>query len=269
MRPQTLALTPEFASPEQVLGKEITTATDVYGLGAVLYHVLTNRPPHTVVNISPYEIQRAICETATMRPSSIHPELAGDLENILLKALDAEPLRRYRSAGEFADDLRRYLESRPVRATPPSWRYRAQRFLHRHAVASIVAVFAMGAILTGTGVAVYEAYRASNRFSQVRELANRFIFDFERSIRDIPNTLAARQMVADTGRKYLASLAQDARGNPDLTRELAESHYRLGLVEINSGQSVAAKTDMEKAAALLSGVKADCCGPRHRGFSGS
>jgi tetratricopeptide (TPR) repeat protein len=196
-----------------------------------------------------------------MRPSSIQPELAGDLENILLKALDAEPLRRYRSAGEFADDLRRYLQRRPVLATPPSWRYRSQRFLHRHALASIFAVLAMGAILTGTGVSLYEAHRASNRFSQVRELANHFIFDFERSIRDIPSTLAARQMVAETAGKYLASLAQDARGNPDLTRELAESHYRLSRVEVGAGQSLAAKADMEKAAALLRGVKADCCGP--------
>jgi serine/threonine protein kinase len=258
---QTLVLTPEFASPEQVLGEEITTATDVYGLGAVLYHLLTNKAPHAIESISPYELQRAICETRPKRPSAIRGELAGDLENILLKALDAEPHRRYRSARELADDLRRYLERRPVLATPASWRYRSRRFLERHAVAFVFTVLAIGAIVTTAGLSLYEAHRASTRFNQVRELANHFIFDFERSIRDIPNTLAARQMVADTARKYLASLAEDARGNPDLIRELAESHYRLGKVEVGAGQSAAARSDLEKAAALLRSVNADCCGP--------
>jgi serine/threonine protein kinase len=258
---QTLVLTPEFASPEQVLGDEITTATDVYGLGAVLYHLLTNRPPHTLENLSPHELQRAICENGPVRPSAVRADLAGDLENVLLKALDAEPQRRYRSAREFADDLRRYLSRRPVLATPASWPYRSRRFLQRNAVASLLTALATTAILTGAGVSIYEAHRASNRFSQVRELANHFIFDFERLIHDVPNTLPARQMVVETARNYLGSLAEDARNNADLTRELADSHYQLGLVEIGTGQSIAAQTDLEKAAALLHSVKADCCGP--------
>jgi hypothetical protein len=115
------------------------------------------------------------------------------------------------------------------------------------------------AIIAATGVSLYEAQRARHRFAQVRELANHFIFDFEKSIRDVPGTLAARRMVADTARQYLASLAADARRDPNLTAELAESHYRLSRVEINAGQSQAAQQDLQQAVALLRGIRADCC----------
>ena len=120
---QTLVLTPDFSSPEQVRGEEVTTATDVYGLGAVLYHLLTGEPPHQVAGLSPLELDRAICQTPPVRPSLHRRELAGDLDNILLKALHLEPGRRYRSAHELATDIERYLERRPVRATPDGWGY--------------------------------------------------------------------------------------------------------------------------------------------------
>ena len=257
---QTLVLTPDFASPEQVRGEEVTTATDVYGLGAVLYHLATGRPPHPVHGLSPRELERAICEIGPARPSLYQADLKGDLENILLKALHPEPAHRYPSARELAEDIERFLEHRPVLATPQRWWYRARRFVQRHALASVAACLAGAAIIAGVGVSIYEARRAQQRFDQVRELANRFIFDFESSIRDVPGTLPARQMVAATARQYLQSLALDNRGDAGLTRELAESHYRLSRVEINAAQSEAALRDNEKAVALLRSVKADCCG---------
>jgi hypothetical protein len=257
---QTLVLTPDFASPEQVRGTEVTTATDVYGLGAVLYHLTTGQPPHPVHDLSPRELERAICEIGPARPSLHRADLKGDLENILLKALHPEPASRYASARELAGDIERYLEHRPVRATPPRWWYRMARFVQRHALSSIAACLAGAAIVAGVGVSLYEARRAQHRFNQVRELANQSIFDFERLIRDVPGTLAARQKMAATARDYLANLAGDAGGDPTLTRELAESHFLLSRAEFSAGQSEAALQDLQESAALLRRVRDDCCG---------
>jgi hypothetical protein len=263
-RTQTIALTPDFASPEQLLGREVTTATDVYGLGAVLYHLLTDCAPRPVKDLSSGEVERAIYEAGPVRPSALRPELKGDLENILLHALEPQPSSRYGSVRELADDIGRYLERRPVRATPYGWQYRARRFFQRHAAASLAAGFATFAIFAGAGVSIYEARQARHRFDQVRELANHLIFDFEQSIRDVPGTLAARQKMAATARTYLKSLSADAKGSPDLTRELAESYFLLSRIEFNAGQSEAAMRGVETSIALLRSVRDDCCGPPER-----
>ena len=131
---QTIILTPDFASPEQYLGREITTATDVYGLGAILYHLLTDHPPHHVTGMSPGELEHAICNVGPIRPSVLNRELSGDLENILLKALDSDPGRRYGSARELTEDIGRYLDHRPVHATPYRWWYGACRLVQRHRI---------------------------------------------------------------------------------------------------------------------------------------
>ncbi len=230
---QTITLTPNFASPEQARGEQATTATDIYGLGGVLYFLLTGRAPHAAENLSATELQRLIAETPPVRPSSIDPALRGDLENILLKALHPEPARRYHSAREMGEDILRYLAHRPVLATPDRISYRASRFFTRHRVACAAGALAIVAAIAGTAVSLYEAHRAQQRFAQVRDLSNRFIFDFEGAIRDTPGTLAARRMVASTARQYLAQLAQDAARDPNLRRELAESYSRLARVEMS------------------------------------
>jgi eukaryotic-like serine/threonine-protein kinase len=258
---RTLVLTPDFASPEQFRGEPPTTFVDVYGLGAVLYHLLTGAPPHKIEGLSPLELSRTICQTPPTRPSQRNPALARDLDNILLKALHPEPARRYRSAQELAADVERWLEKRPVLATPDSWWYRARRFVERRAIASAAVALAAVAIIAGTATSVYEAHRAQHRLEQVRELAGRFIFDFEKSIRDLPGALAARRMVAETAREYLRNLSADAGSDNIVTRELAEAHFRLSRVEIELSQSKAAQGDLEQAVALLKNVRADCCGP--------
>ncbi|MBZ5605095.1 MAG: protein kinase, partial [Acidobacteriia bacterium] len=238
---QTIVLTPDFASPEQARGEQATTAADIYGLGGVLSFLLTGQPPNKA-------------------RGSLQPHLQGDLKNILLKALHEEPNRRYRSAREFAEDIERFLEQRPVRATPDSLAYRAGRFVRRHTWACAAAAIAAIAIAGGTGFSLYEAHRAEQRFTEVRTLANRFVFDFEASIRDTPGTLEARRMVASTAREYLAKLAADAGRDPNLDRELAESYYRLSRVEISAGESAAAIEHLRKSIELHKAVHADCCG---------
>jgi serine/threonine-protein kinase len=119
-------MTPEYASPEQVRGEPVSTATDVYALGCVLYEILTGERAHRFASRDPLEVARVVCESELPPPSDAGPrELRGDLDNIVLKALQKDPARRYGSALQLSEDLRRYLDGRTVLARPDTLRYRA------------------------------------------------------------------------------------------------------------------------------------------------
>jgi serine/threonine-protein kinase len=109
-------MTPDYASPEQVRGEPVTTATDIYSLGAVLYELLTGQRAHNIETYSPDAIEKEICNHEPKRPSAVAKRLDQDLDNIVLMALRKEPQRRYPSVEQFSEDIRLYLEGRPVRA---------------------------------------------------------------------------------------------------------------------------------------------------------
>src|SRR6185436_4025342 len=128
--------TPEYASPEQARGDAVSTATDVYSVGAVLYELVSGQPAHRPA-ASALENLRVISEVDPPRPSAVGPgarrrELAGDLDNIILKALHKEPARRYASMEQLADDLGRWLDGLPVAARPSTMAYRARKFARRN-----------------------------------------------------------------------------------------------------------------------------------------
>ncbi len=130
-------MTPEYASPEQILGQPITTASDVYSLGVILYVLLTGVHPYKGTSQSLHELERSICEADPVKPSQAAPpalarELRGDLETIVLKAMCKEPQRRYASADQLAEDVRRYLAKEPLSARPDTLLYRTQKFVGRH-----------------------------------------------------------------------------------------------------------------------------------------
>ena len=258
---QTMMFTPDFASPEQARGEEAGTATDIYGLGGVLYYLLTGQRPHTTEGLSPTAIQRMICEQEPRKPSLCNAELKGDLENILLKALRPDTQRRYGSVREFAEDIENYLADRPVRATPDSWSYRSGRFLRRNTIASIAAGLALTAVAAGTGFSLYEARQAQKRAEEVRTLSNRFIFDFNEAIMNTPGTLVAQKMVVSTAREYLAKLAADAGRNRAVGRDLAQSYYRLSAIEKRLGDAVAATAHVNDSLSILEASGDGCCGP--------
>jgi serine/threonine protein kinase/tetratricopeptide (TPR) repeat protein len=229
-------LTPDYASPEQVTGRPITTASDIYSLGAVLYRLLTHTSP------APLAADAGANGFAgsygrVVPPGKLASELRGDLEAILMKALRPEPQDRYTSVEQFSDDLVSYLESRPIRARKDDTWYRARKFLRRRWLPAAAATITVAGLSAGLAVADHERAIAQRRFSDVRQLANVFLFDFERALRNVPGTLDARELVASTSQRYLRQIAAESRYDPRLEREIAESYERLADIEqsIQSG----------------------------------
>ena len=257
-------MTPEYASPEQVRGEAVTTSTDVYSLGAVLYELLTEQRPYRIENSSPAEVQRAICDTAPPRPSAAGPRvLAGDLDNIVLKALHKDTVRRYSSVEQFAEDIRRYLAARPVIAREDTPAYRARKFVARHKTGVAAAVLLALTLLAGAAATAWQAkrvadqvFRAEKRFVQFRKLANAFLFDFQEKIQDLRDISEARQLVLRTGVEYIDTLAREAGDDPIFVREIARAYEKLGDVQgfrddAALGKAADALASYSKAIALL------------------
>jgi len=194
-------LTPRYASPEQVRAEPITTSSDVYSLGVVLYELLTGHRPYRLDTLSPTEIERVVCEAVPPRPSTavrrseeiatadggrlhLTPEavagvregditrlsrrLAGDLDTILLTALRKEPERRFASAEQLSEDIRLYLEGLPIRSRPDSFGYRAGKFLKRHALGVAVAA---GGLLLLLAFAAAMTWQRAEIAARAREVA--------------------------------------------------------------------------------------------------
>jgi len=164
---QQRLLTPRYASPEQIRGEAVTTATDVYSLGVLLYELLTEHPPYDLPSTSARAAERVICETEPRRPSLVAPErenlkhaLAGDLDTIVLKALHKDPRRRYESVEQFAEDLRRYDEGLPVLARPDTARYRAGKFVRRNLPAVVAGGLVVLALAGATIVSTAHSMRS-------------------------------------------------------------------------------------------------------------
>ncbi len=232
----TRFFTPEYGSPEQVRGESAGTAADIYGLGAVLYKLLAGVAPHQLDGKSPVDVMRAICEEDIRRPSSLRAELAGDLDHILQMALRKESHRRYSSADQLAADLRRWLDGKPVLASPDTVWYRSGKFLKRHWLGVAAAAVVVLALTIGVTVATWQARRAERRFADVRHLANAFLFDFEQSIHQLPGATKARQLLVKTSLEYLASLSKEASGDTALTRELAAAYEKVGDIQGEPGE---------------------------------
>jgi serine/threonine-protein kinase len=179
-------MTPEYASPEQIRGENITTASDVYSLGVVLYELLTEQKPYKIDNRSATSIARAITEQEPTRPSitvaknqqsktnasparTNQKALRGDLDNIVLKAIRKEPDRRYASVNQFSEDIRRHLEGRPVIARKDTVGYRASKFVRRNKIGVAAAALVFLTLIGGIVATGWEAHRTN----QQRLLAER------------------------------------------------------------------------------------------------
>lgn len=278
-------MTPEYASPEQVRGEPVLPASDVYSLGVMLYELLSGHRPYTFASRTPTEVERVVCELTPPRPSAalrggasasdpqadiqVERQLRGDLDAIVLKALDKDSTSRYGSVEQLADDLRRHLDGFPVSANSVTGLYRFRKFVRRHRGSFSAAAAVFFALLTGVIVALWQATLAARarddanarqaeaqlRFNDVRKLATSFIFEFHDAIADLSGATAARKMVLQKGLEYLDVLANNAREDESLRLELAEAYDRIGDIYAspfgsNLGDAQAGLASYEKATAI-------------------
>jgi tetratricopeptide (TPR) repeat protein/predicted Ser/Thr protein kinase len=267
-------LTPGYASPEQVMGGKVTTATDIYSLGAVLYLLLTEKHAHEFEDHSPEAIARTVTSREVTRPSHWAPELKGDLESILIKALRKDPLERYGTVEQFADDLEAFLESRTVRARSGNAWYRARKFVRRYWAPVTAGAFVIASLSAGLYVAdrqrlVADRQRlvAERRFSELRQLAHQVIFDLHDAIARLPGAIDAQTKLVATATQYLAGLRTDAIRDKQLALEVAESYIQLARIQgvpawNNLGQYAEAVENLRKAERLLDPIVA--ADPRNR-----
>jgi serine/threonine protein kinase len=228
------AMTPEYASPEQLLGKPVTTVSDVYSLGVLLYQVLTSQRPYEFEVRSPEEIARIVCEAD---PPKLRP-LDRDLDHVVLQAMHKDSARRYASAAHLSEDIRRYLAGLPVLAHKDTFAYRASKFVTRHRAATATAVLVAFSLIIGVVATSWEAHRANmeraraeRHFNEVRRLANSLIFEVHDSIRDLPGSTPARKVIVQRALEYLNRLSPESSGDLALQRELATAYERVAEVE--------------------------------------
>ncbi len=157
-------MTPHYASPEQIRGEPVSTATDVHALGILLYELLTGRHPFSSQATTPRELEEAVLNRDPNTPSTVvsRQGLAGDLDNIVMKALAKDPERRYARAADLSADLGRFLDGHPVTARPATFNYRAGKFLRRN-VAGVTIAFLFLATIVGAAVISTRAYLEADR----------------------------------------------------------------------------------------------------------
>jgi len=264
-------LTPGFSSPEQILGKPVTTASDVYSLGVVLYVLLTGRSPYRHALDTAEDAIREVCSTEPLRPSVAAAEtpapareqLGRDLDAIILQALRKEPERRYASVDQFADDVSRYLDGRPVIARGDDFSYRAGKFVSRHRLEVAAAALLVVTLVAATVFSLREARiaeeqraRAERHFASVRGLANTLLFDVNDAIQQLPGATRAREILVSNALKYLDTLSKETGGDTGLRLELATAYEKVASMQgqayaASKGDAPAALASYGKAIALV------------------
>jgi serine/threonine protein kinase len=207
-----VALTPQYAAPEQLLGQPISTATDVYALGLLLYVLLSGSHPVPNGSGSNAELINAVVTVIPPQASSVasidtisRESLEGDLDNILHKALKKEPRERYASAAAFADDLQRFLTHQPVYARADTLRYRTQKFVRRHRGGVTAALLSTVAIIAGFGGTVWQAHRAQENALRAEQARSRALEQLR---------------FAEASNEFLSSMLEEGSDKPFTTPEL-------------------------------------------------
>jgi tetratricopeptide (TPR) repeat protein len=248
-----VALTPEYASPEQVRGEPVGIGTDVYSLGVVLYELLCGRRPYTWVKRSAAEIERVVCTTDPPRPSAaavrgegaegssaaeaamrrrsadpqrLRRKLAGDLDAIVLKALEKEPERRYASVRELADDLQRHLAGLPVRARPARLAYRARKFVLRHRIPLAAAALVATALAAGGGIALHESRQARLQREMALRSANAMVFQLAEGLSRMRGPTEARLGLLTQATTIFEEIGRAGSASPEHRRQVADG-YRV------------------------------------------
>jgi len=241
-----LLLTPEHAAPEQFLGGPVTIATDVYALGVLLYELLTGVRPFQ--SLSPLELHHAVCELEPTRPSAVRTEpsqdaarareLRGDLDYMVLMALRKDPARRYASAGQFAEDINRYLSGRPVIARADTLGYRTRKFVTRNrfgvtALAAAALLLMGAAVVTAwqsrlRAVALVQAEAERTRATRLGEFMVG-VFDANDPNETRGRTITARELLDRAAARLQAELSEEPLLRADLEFAVGRAYTTLGL----------------------------------------
>jgi len=245
-------MTPDYASPEQLLGQELTTATDIYSLGVLLFELLTGSRPYTLGDISPAAAERLVCGQETPKPSSVKglldqakKELQGDLDRIVLMAMEKDPARRYLSAQHLEEDLFRFLEAKPVLARKATPVYRLGKFFQRHKTASWMAL-ATSIVLAGS--ILFYSWRsrlADRRVKEMEKLADSAISDISEKLQQSSVPVETQAALFQSALQYLEQLRKSSGNDPQVLLELAKAYERVGDLQ---GSPVAASLGNSEAA---------------------
>ncbi len=265
-----LPFTPRYASPEQVRGEPVSVATDIYGLGVLLYELLAGASPYVRFTSGEITNAAAAMDVVISDPprkasdvaqagsnTSDADALRGDLDIILSKACAKLPNERYATVAALDEDLQRWLEGRPILAKPQSLAYTFKKLVSRHRLATAatcVAVLLIGAGMTGT---VLQRNKAEKRYLEVRQIANSFIFEYYDAIEPLPGAKPVLKRMVTNGLSYLDKLYIDAKNDPTLAVELAVGYRKLALALFNGrnlpslGDRAGADAAFSKARSLM------------------
>jgi non-specific serine/threonine protein kinase/serine/threonine-protein kinase len=273
------AATLDYASPEQVQGAAISTASDVYSLGVMLYELTAGQRPYKLSDVSLEHAVEQICRQDPPPPGAVAAHaVPEDMDAIVLKAMRKEPAERYGSVKELTDDIERYLRSEPVLARRGTLRYVASKFVRRHraaVAAGIVVTLALGAAAAMTlwqaHVARIERDRAEHRFNDLRQFSREIIFNFHQKLAAIPGTTPVRKELAAMALAYLDGVAQEGHDDAELHKELALAYVTIADMqgnpnEHNLGDTAGMLQSYAKAEAIARHTAEAAPSPQTRGL---
>ena len=264
--------TPQYASPEQVLGNPITTASDTYSLGVLLYLLLTGEHPYEFKELTTGEMLRVICSQPPRRPSAAAGSgkpLDADLVAILDKALRKEAKDRYLTADQLAHDVHAHLEGQPVGARQGTVRYLACKFARRHRVGLLAALVLNVTLFAGVAgvlwqakVATEQRRKAEARSADLRQLSNSLLSELDEAIKELPGSTGAQKLLVTRVLEHLDRMAKDAEGDRLTQLDLVDAYIRLANLQGNDydqnlGDAAGAKISINKAIALAAPLAPD------------
>ena len=265
------SFTPQYASPEQVLGNPITTASDTYSLGVLLYLLLTGVLPYELKEFTTAEMVRVICEQPPRRPTlpgSGDQRIDADLEAILLKSLRKSPGERYLTAVQFALDVQAYLDGRTVSARRGTMRYRAGKFVRRHRIALFGAALVTASLTAGVAGVIWQAKvadrerrRAVDTSAEMRQLSNSLLYELDEAIKELPGSSGVQKLLVTRVLDHLDRTSKSAAGDRLVQLDLANAYTRLGNIQGNPydqnlGDTAGALVSLDKALVIAQSLAA-------------
>ena len=265
------SFTPQYASPEQVLGNPITTASDTYSLGVLLYLLLTGVLPYELKEFTTAEMVRVICEQPPRRPTlpgSGDQRIDADLEAILLKSLRKGPGERYLTAVQFALDVQAYLDGRTVSARRGTMRYRAGKFVRRHRIALFGAALVTASLTAGVAGVIWQAKvadrerrRAVDTSAEMRQLSNSLLYELDEAIKELPGSSGVQKLLVTRVLDHLDRTSKSAAGDRLVQLDLANAYTRLGNIQGNPydqnlGDTAGALVSLDKALVIAQSLAA-------------